>query len=277
MTIPFDEVAFKNGAVAFDSDGVISKFIQAINKDYWTVLKENSGEKTVPAQWARNTWSMKPTTSEGGQDWIKHCGGENPIPWVKPGEAEIKFRSGKVDVIREYSLDWRHLMMGGDIVEFRLTDRWLPVKGDGTIPAGIVEAKAGEFEVKYRSGAVYLSYIEPKKWVPHFDHTGVSYADIVAVRLVKKEGKPVIVGIDMATVKSRSVEVTYKDGKPVSYREIETSQQSLNRAALSRFQSSPRGKEFRAQLGHTETPPPPLGQDAIEGAIFSALCEALKK
>lgn len=335
--IPFDELAFRNGAVALTIFGEeeVRYLRDDESREGFMVVKWEGCyfDQHLSRQFANSNLSMKPTTSEGGtEDWIKHDGGPCPIPWAKKGEYEAKRADGllyssMIDANEIQSWEEMHIAIETQITDYRLTQGWLPVKGDGTIPAGIVEAKAGEFEVKYRSGAVYLSYIEPKKWVPHFDHTGVSYADIVAVRLVQKkvlndEWVPTVNGRLPFECLRGVHEFKYGSGKTqintmrfpkgadagqiVAVRLVqkencgckeprtrnntpaigggyqgkprkETTQQSINRAALSRFRSSPRGKEFRAQLGHVDTPPPAIGQDAIEGAIFAALCESMRK
>jgi hypothetical protein len=136
----------------------------------------------------RGIWSMKPQPVDA-DGWIKHDGGENPIPWAAKGEFEYRLRRG--DCYKDLpsaGLDWpykaNHPMV--DIVAFRLTQGWLPVKGDGTIPDGVKGAKAGEFEIKLRSGVVRISGNPIELWSGCLDHTFKTGLDIVAVRLIKK-------------------------------------------------------------------------------------------
>lgn len=67
-------------------------------------------------------------------------------------------------------------------------DDWISVKGDGTIPAEIAGAKAGEWELKLRSGRLLSADASADEaYLLHFNRA----SDIVAVRLVeKKEEKP---------------------------------------------------------------------------------------
>lgn len=277
--IPFDLEAFKAGAVALNREGK-ERFYAVVNGQGCAV----DAKGTVASSHVglmRQMYTMKPTESDG---WIPHDGGDCPIPWAKTDEFMIRYRVQEDLCEGEYvgTRDAIHYPWGRNsghadaIVAYRLTDGWIPVKGDGTIPEAIRGAKEMEWGYRLRWGRVLMATKPVEEYENRFWIFSDVNNDCVALRRVKKEEKPVIVGIDMAAGKDRSIEVVYKDGKPVGYQEIETPQQRLNREALASFQASDRGKEFRAKLGHTGAPVPAMGKDAIDAAIFAALCESFK-
>lgn len=164
---------------------------------------------------------------------------------------------------------------------------WVNVPGDGSIPDAIKGAKAGEWEARRRSGDIGVINCDLDNISYFFNHSVKTLSDIVAVRRVRKE---VSDGEVYATISakdarpdlSKMVERLNKQiaemiGMPAhmlspSKKEkparSETAQQALNRAAYLRYKAA-----------HPDPlpAPPAIGADAIESAIFSALCESMRK
>lgn len=128
--------------------------------------------------------------------WIKWEGGECPIPWAGPDDYKVRFyddsrQSGARYQERATYWIWQNSRTRNPITHFRLTNGWIYVHGDGTIPEQIRGAKAWEWELRYRHGQTTISAHEPRWWQTGGKHNGNFHhanhrIDIVAVRLVKK-------------------------------------------------------------------------------------------
>ena len=122
-------------------------------------------------------------------EWIKHDGGECPIPWAKEGEWEALRMDGSPRNFgcpqgnaRE-SFCWKHEGFSVDIAHYRLTDGWIPIL-NGVCP---FNAGHGEWEWKERSGNTNkFPAEETAKITKHYWGNTGSAAEIVAVRLIKQ-------------------------------------------------------------------------------------------
>lgn len=186
FTAPFDLERFKNGDPAINMYGAPVTF-HSISDECITTNEFSGPQASV--NWASNFWRMKPKADDG---WIKHDGRDIcPIPWCPAGAWEYKARNGRVfsELPEPTAYKWGHWDIDRDgeedIVAFRLTNNWIYVPGDGTIPEAIRGAKAGEWEYKLSNSVTVIVDVcavnELSHWFKH-EHDS---RDIVAVRLVK--------------------------------------------------------------------------------------------
>lgn len=220
--IPFDEAAFINGAVALDSTGhevIFWRFSESRDIFVTKYSPESSCEHYVHRSHAKDMWTMKPK-----DDWIPHNGANNPIEWAKAGEFE--YQEGRNSFSFAFSTDLPAIKYHWRFVTFyRLTDDWIYVLGDGTIPEAIRGAEVGEWEMRRRNGFKGTPPVKPGFYKSFWLHLGFP-SDIVAVRLVKNEQDRHI-RLAEAELKTASSEA----GKP------ETEKQRLTREAWERYKA----------------------------------------
>lgn len=306
--IPFDLEAFKLGAIALDSQGVERRF----NTLYTSTISTKGLEDDITTHQSLDSvlskWAMKPT-SGGSEDWIKHDGGPNPIPWAQAGDWECRDKTGChiAPQVGSASGIW------SGIIAYRLTDGWAPVKGDGTIPEEIRGAKAGEWEVKFRNMKTVLetSGLHMYSW---HHYPVVADTDIVAVRLVKKA--EAIIGIDRgiknmtAITKARRETnggIRIKSIRTIDTIDISPKQRLTREASIEqeriygqqftaeavskrnwvnaatteekrkqRQLTADDSTEYFAKLHAKSEPVLPLGESGVESAIFEALCKSME-
>lgn len=90
--IPFDEVAFRNGAVAINTYGDEVTYIAEESDKSWLFYQGSSNATNCPLIFAVANWSMKPTDEDG---WIA-VNGKMPgeIAEAQGFEWEFRVRSG---------------------------------------------------------------------------------------------------------------------------------------------------------------------------------------
>lgn len=106
-------------------------------------------------------------------EWIKHDGGECPIPWAKAGEFQVSFfDEGKRDHLDASQIHWPSV----NVIAYRLTDGWIPVIGWKCPQA--VGWRPGTWELKRQDGVVKIGEFKPddSNWGPY----------VVALRLIKQ-------------------------------------------------------------------------------------------
>lgn len=124
--------------------------------------------------------------------WIKHDGGECPIPWARAGEFEHRLRNGEIRQKEDANRpSWSHPWgededPAYDIIAYRLTDGWIPVVG-WKCPFDL--AKFGEHKVEIR-------WRDDSLWIGHHAVKLICCAgwegSIVAVRLIKRPDESII-------------------------------------------------------------------------------------
>jgi hypothetical protein len=249
MTIPFDEVAFRSGAIAIDEYGREVQYL--LTKKHVRGFPASiigSTHYSIYSLYEMKKWSMKPQLADGGtEDWIQHDDDHNPVPWAGIGEFAAIDVDGDLygDTETASDLCWGqdNDHPGGRIVKFRLTQGWLPVKGDGTIPEAIKGAKAGEWEARLRDGSRNSAPTEIPS-VYRWTVNGGAF-DIVAVRLIEKKAASPMVFDDTAqhaldeeklrawyeeTTKRQPLNPVTKSVKepPAPYRPVDFSRHFLN-------------------------------------------------
>lgn len=255
--IPFDLERFKAGDVAMTLDGQERYAKILASGDVIAVCARGLQRSTVLGN-SHYEYVMKPTSEGGTEDWIKHDGGPCPIPWAKNGELQVKFRDGQIGLDASQFVGWWEHESGYDdneIIAYRLTDGWHPVKGDGTIPEAIKGAKAGEWEYKMRKGDINTAYDPPCMygWADYGDYT------FVAVRLIQSEDKSAIQKLNDAEYEKLKF---YRETVKLEKQKKETPQQALTRAAYLRY---------KAAHPQPLPAPPAMGEDGLMAAMAQAV------
>jgi hypothetical protein len=263
FTEPFDLERFKAGEPAMTDLHHTAIFKSyGIEDIYWMDAKSKKLNLNS-LDWALQYWRMKPKTDDG---WIKHDGGECPIPWAKSGEFDVQLRGGFIENISAPELvSWQDAFQEASIIAYRLTDGWIPVKGDGTIPAQIKGAKSGEWEYKLACGKTGFSCdiaIASNRWWTQAK-TNDPYR-VVAVRLVKQIPDELKEGMRKASEKNIKLAEQLIENQTRGLRQAqETEKQRLTREAWTRYKAA-----------HPDpVPVPALGESGIEAIFTKAFWE----
>jgi hypothetical protein len=185
-------------------------------------------------------------------EWILHTGIGCPIPWAKYGEWNRRLRNGSVGIEVPFTanaaLGWNWYGENTDIVAWQLTDGWIPII-DKRCPQALGWL-ANTWEYRCSDGTISKGNIDiiSRLWS----------GDVVAVRLIKEEVKPLKkeVTIHLKTLVSEPILYGFKP-------EYES---------YLRFRASPRGKEALAMIGKREGRRfKPLGEDTINDIAAEAL------
>lgn len=235
--------------------------------------------------------------------WIPHHGGPCPVPWAREGELDVKFRYGRGrGGKRADQWFWEHYGSDADIIAYRLTDDWVPVKGDGTVPKEIEGRKGGEWEYRLEDGEKKVANYSPNSYVLNYER--IKPDRIVAVRYIgsptkKEEVRMNAIEATKTPFKSFRTGVIGEPRKGItervleeimaeySFRELHISiplkdllnetmagsnvKKAASLVAQARFRNSKRGKEALAMLGKVDEPTPRIGEDAMLRIFNEAL------
>lgn len=202
FTEGFDLERFKAGEPAINDDGFLLSFNFMRNKITMLGFATNhlEGKKwnwsiDITVYENFHKWRMKPRDD----GWIKHDGGECPIPWAKNGDFVVKLKCGEIISAFQSDADaayiWEPIYAESDVIAWRLTDRWLPVL-NGKCPLDREKHRAALVDIKWCGGAIWLDRKTQLQDVPECGWTNGS---ILAIRLVDQAQKTIQIETDSCT------------------------------------------------------------------------------